>query len=382
MPFPCSSRPTWAEISVGALRRNFQRMRQLTGPGVTVCGVVKADAYGHGAIECSRALEAEGAEWLGVTCTDEGVRLRRAGIQSRILIMTGCWRGEEADAVRYRLTPAVWQEEAVARLHHAAAEQECEVPIHIKVDTGMSRLGAPVEAVEQLCRRLHGLPRVRVEGALTHLAASEVLDGGSQRQLAAFETALNILRNHGFDPPIVDAANSSAMVALPQARYNFVRPGISLYGYYLPFSAKGEAIPQPAPPAVEPVLSWKTRVTGMRNVSRGTAIGYGRTYHAERAMTVAVLPVGYADGLNRKLSSKGRVLVRGAEAPITGRVSMDLTLIDVSSIPGVEIGDEVTLLGRSGPHAIDAWEHARHSGTIPYEVLCAISARVPRIFVP
>ncbi|HKD92375.1 MAG TPA: alanine racemase [Terriglobales bacterium] len=383
MQFPSASRPTWVEVSLAALRRNFRLTQEHVGPEVTVCAVVKADAYGHGAVECARALEQEGATWLGVTSTDEGVRLREAGIKARILLMTGFWRGEQEAVIQHQLTPAVWQRESIEVLDSAAcaAKAPDAAPVHLKIDTGMSRLGVPPDQLAKLCESLAKAKHLRVEGIFTHFASSEIVDGESNvQQLARFEAALGAFRRHGIQPQFIHAANSSAIVALPEARYNFVRPGISLYGYYLPFLSSTGSPSELHGLDVEPVLSWKTRIIGLRELPTGASVGYGSIYTARQPARIAVLPLGYADGLNRKLSSLGRVLIRGQAAPIIGRISMDLTIVDITAIPETEVGEEVTILHNAEGH-LDAWEHARLAETVPYETLCAISGRVPRRYL-
>ncbi|HEV2116561.1 MAG TPA: alanine racemase, partial [Terriglobales bacterium] len=217
-----------------------------------------------------------------------------------------------------------------------------------------------------------------LEGVFTHLASAEVTGAADvQQQLAGFEQAIALVQREGFSPRYYHAANSAAIVSLPQARKNMVRPGISLYGYYLPFSGDAHL----KQPPVEPVLSWKTRVISLREFSAGSALGYNGTYVTRRSSRIAALPVGYADGLSRRLSSRGQVIVRGASAPIVGRVSMDISLVDVTDIPGVVVGDEVVLIGATGGLRITAWDHANAADTIPYEVLCNISKRVPRKYV-
>lgn len=374
-----NARPNWAEVSLRALRHNFRAVRELAGAGVEVCAVVKADAYGHGARECAGALQGEGARWFGVTSTAGGLHLRQAGIRGRILLMTGFWQGDEPEVVHHQLTPAIWESWHVERLQQAAAKSPAApVPVHLKVDTGMGRLGVTFAELPPLLAQLRAADHLLLEGVFTHLASSEVVGGEDvQRQLAAFEQAIALVRRAGFAPKFLHAANSAALVCLPQARKNLVRPGISLYGYYLPFTG-GAAI---QPPPVEPVLSWKTRVISLRDLPEGSALGYNGTYVTNRRSRIAVLPVGYADGFNRRLSSCGRVIVRGACAPVVGRVSMDISLVDVTNVPGVEIGDEIILIGASGGLRITAWDHANAAGTIPYEVLCNISKRVPRKYV-
>jgi alanine racemase len=377
------TRPTWAEVSLSALKHNFRAIQSHVGPDVTVCAVVKADAYGHGAIECARALEADGAKWFGVTTTEEGVRLRQAGIAGRILLMTGFWRGEEEAVVEHRLTPAVWQEESLALLEAAAAKLGVDkFAVHLKLDTGMSRLGVTPEHLLAFLPCLRNAPHLAVEGAFTHLASAEVIDASDvEVQTSRFARALDKIRRSGYSPHYTHIANSAAIAARPQMHSNFVRPGISLYGYYLPFvSSSGEPI-EKKPLDVRPVLSWKTHIIGLRDVSAGQGVGYNARLTTSRPTRLAVLPLGYADGLNRHLSCTGRMLVRGQFALIAGNVSMDITLLDVTDIPGTQIGDEVTIIGTDGANTITAWEHATTSHTIPYEILCGINIRVPRRYV-
>jgi alanine racemase len=381
-----ATRPTWAEVSLDNLRYNFGIVRQHVGPGVEVCAVVKADAYGHGAVECARALEDEGARWQGVTSLDEAIPLREAGIQGRILLMTGFWRGEEEEIIRLRLTPTIWEQTQIELLERAASRLGvAKHPVHLKIDTGMGRLGVTLDDLPQICSALQSSPHLELEGLATHLASSEVMDAPSVgEQLNQFEAAKRILRNAGFKPPLVHAANTSAVISRPKAWYNMVRPGIALYGYYLPFERAGREVSGSALRlAVKPVLTWKTRILSVREVRANQALGYGGTYVTKAPARVAVLPVGYADGLNRALSSRGRVIVREYYAPIVGRISMDLTLVDVTGLPGIAVGDEVILLGslpeeNADGLSMDAQEHAALANTVPYEILCGISKRVPR----
>jgi len=374
-----NARPNWAEVSLGALRRNYRALRNLAGPEVEICAVVKADAYGHGSRECARALQAEGARWFGVTSTAGGLHLRHSGISGRILLMTGFWQGDEPEVIHNQLVPAVWESWHLERLQQAAAKAERRhVPVHLKVDTGMGRLGASLGELPAMLTQLRAADRLVLEGVFTHLASAEVVGAAdAAKQLAGFEQAIALVRREGLAPKYFHAANSAAMVSLPGARKNLARPGIALYGYYLPFSGD-ESI---QPPQVEPVLSWKTRVISLREHAAGSALGYNGIFVTSRPSRIAVLPVGYADGLSRRLSSRGQVIVRGACAPMVGRISMDVTLVDVTDVPGVQIGDEVVLIGASGSLRITAWDHAKVADTIPYEVLCNISKRVARKYV-
>jgi alanine racemase len=376
-----ATRPTWADVNLGNLRQNYRSIRDYVGSRVTVCAVVKAYAYGHGAVECAHALQAEGATWMGVTSLDEAIPLREEGIAARILLMTGFWRGEEEEIVRLGLTPTVWEVGHIELMEKAAlrlgvAQQE----IHLKLDSGMGRLGAAPEDLPKILAALKSSPHLQPEGFATHLASSEVLDAPSvAEQLKVFADARRLLRESGFNPPLVHAANTSAVISHHESWNTMVRPGLALYGYHLPFERAGREVSGAGLKlALKPVLTWKTRILSIREMRAGQALGYGGTYVTKAPARIAVLPVGYADGLNRGLSAGGRVIVREHYAPIVGRISMDLTLADVTGIPGIAVADEVILLGSHDGLSVDAREHAELARTIPYEILCAISKRVPR----
>jgi alanine racemase len=348
---------------------------------VTICAVVKADAYGHGAIECSRALEQEGATWFGITSLDEAIPLREAGIRRRMLLMTGFWQGEEQEVIRLGLTPTIWEPGQIAALERAATHLGISGhAVHLKIDTGMGRLGVTPEELPAVIHELKSARHLLVEGVSTHLASSEVLDAPSvEEQGRQFEKARQLLKQEGFDPPLVHVANTSAMIARPPSWNTMVRPGLAIYGYYLPFERAGREVSGSGLRLpVRPVLTWKTRILSLRDVRANQALGYGGTYTTQAPSRIAILPVGYADGFNRALSSCGRVIVGEHYAPIVGRISMDLTLVDVTGLPGIAVGDEVVLLGESEGLAVTANEHAELAGTIPYEILCGISKRVPR----
>ena len=376
------TRPNWAEVSLSALRHNFRALQQHVGADVTICAVVKCDAYGHGSEACALALEREGVCWFGVTSTDEGVALREAGVRSRILILVGAFRGEEEDALRYGLTPAVHRIEDVAAIAQAAARmgRREPVPVHLKLDTGMARLGLSLSELGNFARRIKLMPQVELEGVFSHLASAEVLDAAdAERQQQRFRDALRALENQGLHPTLQHLANSSATLGRPESWYNFVRPGMAIYGYELPLVQRdGRAASHYQPLGLVPALSWKTRVLSLRNVAAGQALGYNGAYVTPAPARIAVIAAGYGDGLYRRLSPEGYVLLGGNRAPFLGRISMDLTIVDVTHIPGVEIGDEVVLIGRSGDERITAVDHARWSGTIAYEILCNLSERVVR----
>ena len=372
---------TWAEVSLATLRENFRAVQRHVGPSVAICAVVKADGYGHGATECARALEAEGTPWLGVTDAAEGRALRSAGIWTRILLMTGIWKGEEDGIVSHNLTPTVWELWHIEHLEKAAKKQQIDLPVHLKVDTGMNRLGATVAALPELCKKLSTCKHLHIEGVSTHFASAEVLDSeDAAHQTKIFEEALAVLDQHGLHPPLVHMSNSAALSARPDTWRTMVRPGILLYGYSLPATRGGEMVAEPSLP-LTPVLTWKTRVLTVKDVAAGEAVGYMGTFITKERTRIAVLPVGYADGYPRLLSNRARVIARGEYAPVVGRVSMDLTTVDVGHIPGVAVGDEVILIGANNGKSVDAVELARLGETVPYEILCGISQRVPRVYV-
>jgi alanine racemase len=374
---------TWAEISIQALGQNFHAVQNHVGGAVTICSVVKADGYGHGAVECARALEGEGSTWLGVTDTAEGMALRGAGVEARILLMTGIWKGEENAVIAENLTPTLWEPWHIESLERAARQSATaprRLPVHLKLDTGMNRLGASKEALPRLCEMLSASKHLTLEGVSTHFASAEVLDGeDAARQMKRFEEGLAVLHGYGLRPTLVHMGNSAAMTARPDTWKTMVRPGIALYGYSLSFTRDGK--PAHVPDLnLRPVLSWKTRVLTVKDVAAGESIGYMGTFVAQTRSRIAVLPVGYADGYPRLLSNRARVIVGGEYAPVVGRVSMDLTIVDVSKIPGVAVGDEVVLIGTSGAKSVDAVELARWCETVPYEILCGLSQRVPRVY--
>ena len=373
------TRPNWAEVSLSALRHNFQVLQQHLGSEVTICAVVKCNAYGHGVEECAPALQQAGAGWFGVTSTDEGIVLRECGITARILVMCGLFPGEETEALRYSLTPAVFRLEQAEALAQAAARLKFDRPaaIHLKIDTGMGRLGLPLAELPSFAERIKRLPQIDLEGVFSHLASSEVVDDdNTAHQIERYDHALRTLAEHGLYPRLRHLANSGAVQARPNTWHNFVRPGLLLYGYDYPISRHdGSHVSDVPALPLKPVLSWKTHVLGIRDVPAGQALGYGGTYVTSSPARIAVVWVGYGDRLSRKVSvhagepvapceidplvGRGEVLLRGQRAPIVGRVSMDLTLLDVTHVAGAAIGDEVMLIGRSGNEHISAWDLAR-----------------------
>ncbi len=376
-----NTRPNWAEISLSALAENYQVIARHLGPAITPCCVIKCDAYGHGVIESARALEEAGAIFLGVTSTEEGTAVRDAGVKLPILVMTGFWRGEEQALLSHHLTPAIATVEHIEALERAytALGLTRRIPAHLKVDTGMARLGVSLAELPALAARIARSPAIELEGVFSHLAESEILDSPFvEAQRTDFQRALQILADAGLHPRYRHLANTAATVARPETWNNMARPGLALYGYNLQCEGPGAA---EAKLPVRPVLTWKTRIIALRDIAAGTPVGYNRRWRADRPTRLAVIPVGYGDGFNRHLSNAGQVILHDHYAPITGNVSMDLTMIDVTDIPNAAIGDEVLLIGRSEHCSIGADDQARLAGTIVYEILCGLSPRVPRVYV-
>jgi alanine racemase len=350
-----------------------------------VCAVVKCNAYGHGAPACAQALQKEGAKWFAVTSVEEGMELRKAGIRGRILLLSGFWRGQEEAVLEHNLTPAIWDWSHIELLEDAAEKMDRapqSVAVHLKVDTGMARLGTSLADLPAMIQALQSANFVMLEGVFSHMASADVVDAPeSEAQVVKFDGAVTAIVESGLSPLYFHLANSAAIVTREKSWKNMVRPGISLYGYYLPFMSVITGRPDHTPELpVKPVLAWKTRIISLRDVGARQPLGYNAAYITQAPARIAALPVGYGDGLSRQLSSRGRVIVRGDYANIVGNVSMDITLIDVTGLP-VEVGDEVILIGESGKRSITAWDHAGHAQTIPYEILCNISARVPRVYV-
>ena len=376
------------------LLANYKKLRRMVGSEAELMPVVKANAYGHDVLACAPLLAAAGAPWLGVTSTEEGAAVRAVCSAPRILLMSGMFDGEADAVIDLGLTPVVWEAWQVDLLEEAAARRRMpagSVAVHLEIDTGMSRQGVRLAEAPALLSRFRDGSCLRLEGVMTHFSEPENMSSvRSNPQLAVLESALKWMVEHGVRPEWLHAGNSSTIVAGPDrevlmemasrvgARW-MVRPGLALYGYLDRLTLDG--LSWEGDDGFAPVLAWKTRVTSMRTVQAGETAGYGRTFVAERETRLALLPVGYADGFNRLLSNRGYVLVRGQQAPIAGRVSMDQTVVDVTGIPGVGIGDEVVLLGVQGEQSIDAWDLADLTGTVPWEVLCAISSRVPRVMV-
>jgi alanine racemase len=366
-------RPTVAEVSLAALTHNCRQACALVGSAVRVVAVVKADGYGHGGVAAARAFLRGGAALLGVSSLAEGVELRRAGIDEPVIALGGLFAGEAADALADDVAVAVWTREVVDALAAAARTTGRPARVHVKVDTGMTRLGLDADDVREFGRMLRGTGDVEVAGVFSHLAsADDVGQAAVQAQIERFRGVVTALREAGVTPGLVHLANSAAVLAAPAAHFDAVRPGIMLYGY------------APAPHLasradLRPALRLSTRVTQLRRVPAGRPVGYGGTWVAPRPSTIATLPIGYADGYHRLASNRAAVVVRGRRAPLAGRVCMDHVMVDVTDVPGVALGDRVVMMGPAGGAAVPADELARWCETIPYEMLTAVGKRVPRM---
>ena len=374
-----AQRPTWAEINLDNLTHNFRVTKAGLGAGVAIMPAVKADAYGHGAIECVRALETAGAEWFGVALPEEGVTLRKAGVTTPILCLGGFWEGQEESIIAHRLTPAVFRLDILDRLNQAAYTAGLVVDYHLKVDTGMGRLGVPCADLGGFLDAVARLGNVRMDGVMTHLASADNHDKSefTGRQMSLFETAVELVRSRGHRPTWIHEANSAGAHAYPRSRGNLVRLGGVLYGLWRDVT-DGSIEPLDW----RPVISLRTRIMLLKTVPEGAPLGYGGTFVTSRNSRIATLAIGYEDGLSRALSNQGNVIVREQLAPIVGRVSMDLTLVDVTDVEGASVGDEVVIIGRQGSAQITAEEVAGQIGTLSYEVTCGISDRVPRVYLP
>lgn len=371
--FMHGKRPTWAEVNLEHLESNFREVKKILSRDVKVMAVVKADGYGHGALPVAQRLERCGVDYLAVAVLEEALELRQSGIRCPILLLNGFWSGQEEEIVHNNLTPAVFSRRMIQDLARVADRLKTKVRYHLKIDTGMSRLGVDwtkaIEALENSSLE----QSVVCEGIYTHLSSAENVGSPSNSiQIERFRNIVKTLEVKDFPLRWRHVANSAGVLNLQDGWFDAVRPGLILYG----INPLEQAVEIP----LQPLLSFKTRIMQLKRVHKGASIGYGEAYRADQESLVATLPVGYADGLNRLLSNKGSVLIRGHKAAIVGRVSMDLTLVNVTDVPFVQVGDEVVLIGKQGTLEVSAHDLAQLTLTIPYEILCRISQRVPRIY--
>jgi alanine racemase len=366
-----SIRPTVAEIDLTFITGNLARLRQTVGDGVAIWGVVKADAYGHGAVAVARALEPL-SNALAVSLVEEGLELRAAGIRIPIVVLGAFYNRHQDDVLNEGLTPVIYDSGDLERFATSAARLGRRVAVHLKVDTGMSRLGFSVDALPSVLDRAAGLPAIEVAGLATHFASADGLDPQvTLESLARFRACIDLARARGLAALTLHAANSAAAVRFPQARLDAVRPGLALYG----------ALPshQVTLPGIRPALSLSTRVMALHDIAPSTPVSYGGLWRASRPSRIATLPIGYADGYPRHVQG-AMTLIRGHRVPVVGAVCMDMMMVDATDVPGVALGDRVTLLGRDGGQEISVDDVAAWAGTVNYEILCGISKRVPRIY--
>jgi alanine racemase len=364
-------RATKAIIDLGAIAYNIAEMRKKIGDKRNLMAVVKADGYGHGAVEVSRTALGSGADWLGVALPEEGQQLREAGIEAPILVV-GLIQPEEAyKVVKSELAQAVASFELLEALDYEANKNSTKISVHVKIDTGMGRIGIKPEETVSFVRKVQSFNNLHLEGVFSHFSSADEKDKTfSKRQLRLFNQVINELHAAGIEVPKKHIANSAAILDLPESYYDMVRPGIMIYGLY-PSREVSHSI------ELKPAMTFKTKIAAVKVVPPGTPISYGRTFITKKKTTVATLPVGYADGYSRLLSNRAEVLIKGRRVPVIGTVCMDMCMVDVSSMEDVRPGDEVTLFGGDLP--VD--EIAAKIGTINYEVVCAVSKRVPRIYV-
>ncbi|HEX9630705.1 MAG TPA: alanine racemase [Pyrinomonadaceae bacterium] len=371
-------RPTWAGINLDALAANFHLVQDHVGPGVSVMAVVKANAYGHGAVECARRLEREGANWFGVALPEEGIELRNAGITRQILCLAGFWEGQAELCLQHALVPVVYRLDMLETIDRAALERSVIADVHLKIDTGMGRLGVRFDEVADLAHELQRFKNIRIDGLMTHFAAADEpsCEPLTDDQVKRFHNAVAAFRVLGYDPTFVHLANSAGIFAEPESWGNMVRPGGVLYGLWRDILS-----PSDRELDFHPVMSLHSRISLLKWVPQGETVGYGCTFEASRKTLVATIPIGYDDGYPRGLSNRSHALIRGVFATVIGRISMDLTLIDVTNVPDVKLNDEVLLMGESAGQSVSAEYLAKTAGTLSYEITCGIGSRVPRVFV-
>ncbi len=367
-------RPTFAEIDLEAARKNLRAVCRLVGETTKVLAVVKADAYGHGVNEIAKAFEEERLECFGVASLDEAGNLRRLGIKRPILVLGQILPEEAAGVFKFNVIQTVSDLNLVKALNKIAERKNKISRVHIKVDTGMGRLGFWHKEAIRFVREIKRLKHMFIDGIFTHLSSADEDVDFTNQQIRDFRTLIGELKREGIDIPNIHIANSMAVIGFKDSHMNLVRPGLMLYGIYPKEEVKRHI-------KLEPVMSLKTRIIFLKEVPPGRSISYGRTYITKKRTKIATIPIGYGDGYLRGLSNKAWVLIRGHRAPIVGRICMDLSMVDVGNIPDAKVGDEVVLIGRQGKESISAEELARLSDTIPYEIVCSVGRRVPRIYI-
>ena len=362
-------RPTWAEIDLDAIKQNYRTIKKVIAPGVKVMAVVKANAYGHGSIQVSEMLQREGISYLGVATLDEAIKLRRSNIRAPILILGSIFPHEAKTVQKFDITLTLCNRELLNELNR----NKLKTKVHIKVDTGMGRIGVWHENALNFIKKVWNSKFIKIEGIYTHFSIAGRDKFFTQYQINSFENLMKRLKEHNIDIPLKHAANSIAVVDWKASHLNLIRPGIIIYGIY-PKRNFPKLI------KLKPAFSLKTKIAFLKNTPTGRSISYGRTYITQKPTKIATLPIGYADGYGRILSNKAQVLIKGKSAPVVGKVTMDQSMIDVGHIKNVRLGDEVVLIGRQKNEEIRIEKLARLAGTIPYEIITGITSRVPRIY--
>ena len=377
-------RATRAEINLKAFKHNLQNLKTILDPNTGIMAVIKADAYGHGAIPCAKAAVESGVDFLGAGVIEEGIELRENGITDPILILGSIFADEAADLVRHNLSTILCTPSLAEALSKEGEKQGKTVNLHIKVDTGMNRLGVHPENLLALVEKIGTLPNLKLEALSTHFSSADDEDTSiTQEQMEVFQKALAELQKMGVHPPLTHLANSSALFRFPESRSKIVRPGLILYGA-LPSPilqpVVNEICKQEKLDDFQPVMQWKSKIILLKSTPKGQPLSYSRKHFTQKESLIATLPIGYADGLHRDLSNNMEVLVKGKRVPQVGTICMDMTLIDVSEIPNIQLGDEVVIFGSQEGEKIYVEELAKRCNTIPYEILCNVSKRVPRIY--
>jgi alanine racemase len=368
-------RPTWAEIHLDNLAFNFQSIKSFVGKDLKYLAVIKADAYGHCAVECAKYLEQAGIDWFGVALPEEGVELREAGIRKLILCLGSFWAGQENLLLNHDITPTIFRLEIAEKFNRAAKELGMIADVHLKVDTGMNRIGVRWDELNEFAEGMKRFSNLHVDGIMTHFASADSDADFTNLQIKRFNESLALLHEKGFRPSFKDLANSPASVAHPNSRGNMVRIGGILYGL------GDDVLPKNIDkPELKPVLTLHTKIAYLKKVPKGETLGYSRTFTTGRDSLIATIPIGYQDGYLRQLSNQSRVIINGVYANVVGRISMDWTLVDVTDVPNVKVADEVILIGEQNGLVVKTEELAEETGTISYEVTCGIHRRVPRVF--
>jgi len=375
---PLCGRPTFAEIDMDALRHNLRSAREFIGNEVKILAVVKANAYGHGAIECARVLEPGGVDWFGVALIEEAVELRGAGISKPILCLGGCSTGDERDLLKFNITPVIFNLEQAGALQMAASDAGQIMRVHIKIDTGMGRLGIRWNKLDAFIKQLAAFSNLKVEGLMSHYAAANDINENdfTRLQLDRFFESLSKFEAAGLRPEIIDIANSPGAVGHHDSRFGMIRLGGVLYG--LGEDTLSDKLPKPE---LIPVMSLYSSIADIKEVREGETVGYGRTFTCNCDTRIALLPIGYNDGYRRLLSNKANVIINGRLAPVIGRISMDWTIVDVTEVPDAKIGSTVIMIGRENGLEVSAADLGTFADTISYEITCGIGSRIPRKYV-